>query len=89
MEERRHFTRTLTNIRVELSNPSFGTLVGSTRDISDGGAQVVIENELIPPVGTNVQVVFKKASGPVNEAPVSMKVVHAHKNVIGLMFLAR
>ena len=89
MEERRRFARTSAVIRVELTNPAFGTLVGTTRDISDGGAQVIIDNELVPPAGTEVSVIFRKAAGPVNDKPVAMKIVHAHKNVVGLMFLAR
>ena len=89
MEERRRFTRTSAIIRVELTNPAFGTLIGSTRDISDGGAQVLVDNELVPPIGTVVDVVFKKVVGPVNAEPVAMKVMHVHKNVLGLMFLAR
>lgn len=89
MEDRRRFARTSAAIRVELTNPAFGTLIGSTRDISDGGAQVQIDNELIPPVGTVVDVVFKRIVGSVNIEPVTMKVMHAHKNVVGLMFVAR
>lgn len=89
MEERRRFTRKTAVIRVELTNPAFGTLVGTTRDISDGGAQVIIDNELIPPMGTEVSVMFKKVAGSVNAEPVAMKVMHTHKNVVGLMFLAR
>lgn len=89
MEERRRFTRTSAAIRVELTNPAFGTLVGSTRDLSDGGAQVQIDNELIPPIGTLVEVVFKRIVGTVNENPVTMRVMHTHKNLVGLMFVAR
>lgn len=89
MEERRRFARTSAIIRVELTNPAFGTLIGSTRDISDGGALVMVDNELVPPVGTVVDVVFKKVVGPVNAEPVAMKVMHTHKNTLGLMFLAR
>lgn len=89
MEERRRFTRTSAIIRVELSNPAFGTLIGSTCDISDGGAQVMVDNELLPPIGTVVDVVFKKVVGPVNAEPVAMRVMHSHKNMLGLMFLAR
>ena len=89
MEERRRFARTSALIRVELTNPAFGTLIGSTRDISDGGALVMVDNELVPPVGTVVDVVFKKVVGPVNAEPVAMKVMHTHKNTLGLMFLAR
>ena len=86
MEERRRYERTITSIRVELTHPSFGTIVGFTRDISDGGAQVIIENAPLPPVGTVVKVKFRKIIGPVNEEPVTMRVMHQHRNIIGLMF---
>lgn len=89
MLERRRFERTATAIRVEIFHPSFGTAVGFTMDISDGGAQVSMENNQIPPVGTVVDVLFKRMGGRVNAEPVPMKVMHSHRNVIGLMFVAR
>lgn len=89
MEERRRYQRTASAFRVEISHPSFGTIIGFTMDISDGGAQVSIENHPTPPVGTVVNVVFKKNVGPVNAEPVPMKVMHSHRNIIGLMFVAK
>ena len=86
MIERRIFERTTTSVRVEMRNPSFGTIVGFTKDISDGGAQVVIENQPCPPVGTEVMVLFRKSVGPINQEPVKMKVVHQFRNTVGLMF---
>jgi len=86
VEERRRYERTITSIRVELHHPSFGTIIGFTRDISDGGAQVVVENAQLPPVGTLVHVLFKKIIGPVNTDPVAMRVMHTHRNTLGLMF---
>ena len=87
MEERRRFQRTASAFRVEISHPSFGTIVGFTMDISDGGAQVSIENHPTRPVGTVVDVMFKRVAGPVNAQPVPMKVMHSHRNIIGLMFV--
>lgn len=89
VEERRRFQRTASAFRVEISHPSFGNLVGFTMDISDGGAQVSIENHPTPPVGTIVNVMFKRVVGPVNAQPVPMKVMHSHRNVIGLMFVGK
>lgn len=86
MEERRRYERTMTAIRVELSHPGIGTIVGFTRDISDGGAQVIVDNAPLPPVGTLVQVMFRKKIGPVNDTPVTMRVMHAHRKTLGLMF---
>ena len=87
MIERRLFDRTTTSVRVEMSNPSFGTIVGFAKDISDGGALVQIENQPSPPIGTEVMVRFKKSIGPINNEPVKMKVMHQLKNTIGLMFV--
>lgn len=89
MEERRRYERKASAFRVEISHPSFGTIIGFTMDISDGGAQVSIENHPTPPVGTIVNVVFKKVVGPVNAQPVPMKVMHSHRNIVGLMFVAK
>ncbi len=87
MIERRRFDRTTTSVRVEMSNPSFGTIVGFAQDVSDGGAMVQIENQPCPPPGTEVMVLFKKSVGPINLEPVRMKVMHQFKNTIGLMFV--
>lgn len=87
MEERRRFDRVSTSVRVEIIHPSIGRILGRTHDISDGGAQVVIDGQAVPPVGTVVDVMFKKIVGPVNAEPVRMQVVHSRRNVIGLMFV--
>ena len=63
------------------------TTRGVGQDISDGGAQVQIENQICPPVGTEVMVKFKKAVGAINAEPVRMRVVHQLRNSIGLMFV--
>ncbi len=87
MNERRKNERSSTSIRVEMTHPAFGTIVGFARDISDGGAQVMIDNAPCPPVGTVVDVRFKKMVGPINEDPVPMRVMHSFRNIIGLMFV--
>lgn len=87
MNDRRKYERTSTSIRVEISHPAFGTIVGFARDISDGGAQVMIENHPCPPPGTVVNVRFKKMVGPINDEPVPMRVMHNFRNLVGLMFV--
>jgi hypothetical protein len=89
MEERRSYERTQASFKVVLSHPSIGTIMGTTRDISDGGAQVLIENHSIPPVGTVLHVLFKKSVGQVNETPVPMQVMYIQRNLVGLMFVGR
>ncbi|UTA46681.1 PilZ domain-containing protein [Simiduia sp. 21SJ11W-1] len=87
--DRRRYARQATSIRVEMTHPAFGTLVGYTRDISDGGASVQLETELVPPPGTQVLVVFRKIAGQVNDEPVAMKIMHQNKSTVGLMFCPR
>lgn len=86
LDDRRRFERKSTTIRVEISHPAFGTIVGFTQDISDGGASVIVENHPNPPVGTVVSVRFRRMVGAINEEPVTMKVMHHHRNIVGLMF---
>lgn len=84
--ERRRSERKSTSIRVEITHPSIGSIIGSTQDISDGGALVKIDNYPLPPLGTEVMVRFIKMVGTVNEEPVKMKVMHQQRNTVGLMF---
>jgi len=62
MRERRQFERRPSSIQVKVSHPSFGVIIGSTTDISDGGAHVRLD---------------------------AMRVMHASKNAVGLMFVPR
>lgn len=87
MNERRKYERTPSAIRVQMQHPAIGTFIGFAKDISDGGAQVTIENHPTPPLGTVLKVQFKKLIGPINAEPVEMRVMHAHRNVVGLMFV--
>jgi len=84
--ERRRFERKSTSIRVEIMHPSIGEIVGSTQDISDGGASVQIDNHALPPMGTAVNVRFVRMVGAINQEPVTMKVVRHDRNTVGLMF---
>lgn len=86
-DERRKFDRKPASIRVEMTHPAFGTIVGFAWDVSDGGASVLIENHQIPPVGTVVDVRFKKMVGPINDEPVKMQIMHHHRKTAGLMFV--
>ncbi len=86
VDDRRRFERKAAAIRVEIMHPSIGTMIGSTQDISDGGASVHLDSQTVPPVGTEVHVRFVKVAGAVNQEPVSMKVMYQQRNTIGLMF---
>ena len=86
MDDRRRYERKVAAIRVEINHPSIGTMIGSTQDISDGGASVKIEGHTVPPLGTEVMVRFIKVVGVINQEPVKMKVVYQQRHTIGLMF---
>jgi hypothetical protein len=86
IDDRRRFERRAASIRVEITHPSIGTMIGFTQDISDGGASVKLESQIIPPVGTKVDVRFIKVAGAVNQEPVKMTVMYQHRATIGLMF---
>lgn len=86
MIERRRHERTSTSIRVEMTHPTMGLIIGFTTDISDGGVQATIENQHILPIGTEVSVMFKKIMGPINSQPVKMRVVRQFRNNVGLLF---
>jgi|TARA_B110000116_G_scaffold253909_1_gene250988 hypothetical protein len=87
IDERRRFERTSTSIRVEITHAAFGTIIGFAHDISDGGASVKIDNQPLPPIGTLVDVKFRKMVGAINLEPVRMRVMHENRNVLGLMFI--
>lgn len=88
MIERRRYERTSAAIRVEMSHPALGTIIGFSKDISDGGASVMIENQPLPPVGTELSVHFKKSIGPINREAVRMSVVRRDRGgTIGLAFV--
>jgi hypothetical protein len=89
VDDRRRFERKPSSIRVEMTHPAFGLIVGFARDISDGGASVLVENYATPPIGTPVDVRFKKVGGAINDEPVRMDVMYQHGNVLGLMFARR
>jgi c-di-GMP-binding flagellar brake protein YcgR len=72
-----------------MTHPSWGTIMGATTDISDGGAHVSFENAVAPPVGTEMSVTFKKVVGNINDEPVRMMVVRSDKNSLALMFSPR
>ncbi|MFT7558858.1 MAG: hypothetical protein ACI93R_000761 [Flavobacteriales bacterium] len=89
MEDRRKFERMSSSIRVEMRHPAIGLIIGSTMDISDGGAHVRIDNNVYPPIGTVMDVTFKKIVGTINNEPVAMKVMHTTRTTVGLMFVPR
>lgn len=86
-QNRRKHIRTPYHATVALSHPSFGTVNVQTKDISEGGLAVDFGHHIPPPVGTVVDVIIKRYTGPINKEPLSMNVVYAHSDgMVGLAF---
>ncbi len=83
-ENRREHIRTAMNAKVSVTHPELGRRVFSTRDISDGGIFIVVEEEFAPELGDRVQVQVQGLPMP---APVlEMVVVRRSVDGFGLQF---
>lgn len=86
MDERRKHRRKLVNSRVRISHPRFGSTNTKTRDISDGGVLVIINDSLVDlRIKDELQLVFLD-SGEVNII-FNMDVIRINEAGIGLKFL--
>ncbi|WP_166261408.1 PilZ domain-containing protein [Marinobacter salicampi] len=82
--ERREHIRTALNARVSVTHPAHEPQVFATRDISDGGIFIVVENEFSSEIGDRVQVQVQGLPIP---APVlEMVVVRKTVDGYGLQF---
>lgn len=84
--ERRHHKRKPIQATVILRHPALGELKTRAIDMSDGGLFVDTGCQLGPPVGAVVQVMIKRLSGPLNEHPINMQVIHRRDSGLGLKF---
>lgn len=83
-EDRREHIRTALNAKVSVMHPDIGSRVFSTRDISDGGIFIVVEDDFSPQLGDLVQVQVQGLPVP---APVlEMVVVRKTVDGFGLQF---
>ncbi len=85
LERRRHARKPI-QATVILRHPALGELKARVIDMSDGGVFVDTGYQFGPPIGSVVQVMIKRLSGPVNERPFSMQVVHRRDSGLGLKF---
>ncbi|MDV2079272.1 MULTISPECIES: PilZ domain-containing protein [Marinobacter] len=83
--DRREHIRTSMNTRVKVENDRIGSVILSTRDISDGGVFIAVENDEVElEIGDRVTV---QVQGLPVEAPVlDMKVVRQTHEGYGLQF---
>ena len=86
-ENRKHLRIGLV-VDIELTLPGHGEINVRTRNISDGGLYLVLDDIEMPPVGTEVKVRLKNQLGDGEEPPINRAKVVRHENDgIGLEFL--
>ena len=86
-ENRKHLRIGLV-VEIELTLPEQDPLDVRTRNISDGGLYLLIDEIQLPPVGTEVKVRLKNQLGDGEEPPINRaKVVRHEPDGIGLEFL--
>ncbi len=85
LERRRHRRKSL-QATVILRHPALGELKTRAIDMSDGGLFVDTGCQLGPPVGSVVQVMITRLSGPLNAHPIDMEVIHRRDSGLGLKF---
>ena len=86
-EQRRHL-RIGVEVDIEMTVADHPAVDVHTRNISDGGLFIVIDNTPMPPVGTRVAVKLKHSLGDGEEAPTNQaRVVRHEPDGIGLEFI--
>ncbi|MCY1265077.1 PilZ domain protein [compost metagenome] len=87
MANQRKHPRTPMKCQIRISHPSFGDLIGQTRDLSDGGVYVRNSGLSHLPVGARV---FGQVQGLPVEAPrLEMEVTRTDSEGAGLRFVSR
>ena len=82
--DRREHIRTALNARVKVTHPQYEPRFFATRDISDGGVFIVVEDEFSPAIGDRLQVQVQGLPIP---APIlEMVVVRKTIDGFGLQF---
>lgn len=85
MSESRSHPRIPMKAQVKITHESFGELVATTRDISDGGIFLITKDFDMPPVGT---VIEGQVQGLHGDAPVlKMEIIRAEEDGVGLRFI--
>ncbi len=87
VENRKHLRIGLV-VEIELTLPGQAPIDVRTRNISDGGIYLVLDDIELPPVDTEVMVRLKNQLGDGEEPPVNRaKVVRQEPSGIGLEFI--
>jgi PilZ domain len=85
-DNKRDSLRTPMVTRIRISHPQVGEVVTKTRDISDSGVFVVMDDQDIPDIGSKVE--GQVLGLPMGDGPVvAMEVVRIEPGGVGLKFL--
>ncbi len=85
-DNQRQSVRTPLVTRIKITTPEIGDVMTKTRDISESGVFVLMEDQYLPPIGTVVEGQVQGLPG--GAAPVvRMEVVRVESGGIGLRFL--
>lgn len=86
-EQRRHL-RIGVEVDIEMTVPGQHTVDVHTRNISDGGLFIILDDTTMPELGTRVMVKLKHPLGDGEEAPTNLACVVRHEHDgIGLEFI--
>lgn len=86
-EQRRHLRIGLV-VEIELTLPGEQPVTVRTRNISDGGLFLILDDIDMPPIGTEVQVRLKHQLGDGEDPPINRaRVIRHEPEGIGLAFL--
>lgn len=86
-EQRKHLRIGLV-VNIELTVPGQSPVIVRTRNISDGGLFLILDDIEMPPVGTEVQVRLNDQLGDGETPPINRAMVVRHEpDGIGLSFV--
>ncbi len=86
-EQRKHLRIGLI-VDIEMTLPLKGIINVRTKNISDGGLFIVLDDTEMPPIGTEVQVRLKNQLGDGEEPPINRaRVVRHDPDGVGLEFI--
>jgi len=86
-ENSRRHSRIQVALKVELTLEDSGVIFAKTRDISEGGIFLILDQDQMPAMGDVVRAQIKNLPGQAETPVVSMKVVRVTPEGIGLCIL--
>ncbi len=85
MREKRQNPRNCVGAPVSISHGSFGVLLATTIDISDGGIRVRLADRIKIPEGSHLQIKMLNSANP--NISFNMKVIRSVGDVLGMQFI--